>query len=82
MDAQEPDSEPSHEMKVGSGVGEPHLACPIGARTAHVDGGTGRDPGRCPGHPLRQPRFIGTSCWASLVAQIVKNLPAMQETRV
>ena len=29
-----------------------------------------------------QPRFIGTSYWASLVAQIVKNLPAMQETRV
>ena len=46
MDAQEPDSEPSHEMKVGSGVGEPHLAWPIGARIAHVDGGTGRDPAR------------------------------------
>ena len=52
MNAQEPDSESSNEIKVGSCVGEPHLAWPIGARTAHVDGGRGRDPARCPGHPL------------------------------
>ena len=52
MDAQEPNSEPSHEMKVESGMGEPHRAWPIGARTAHVNGGMGRDPAQYPGHPL------------------------------
>ena len=37
--------------------------------------GSGRPPGEGKGYPLRY-------SWSSLVAQLVKNLPAMQETRV
>ena len=37
--------------------------------------GSGRSPGEGTGYPLQ-------SSWASLVAQLVKNLPAMQETWV
>ena len=37
--------------------------------------GWGRTPGEGKGYPLQQ-------SWASLVAQLVKNLPAMQETWV
>ena len=37
--------------------------------------GSGRSPGEGIGYPLQYP-------WASLVAQMVKNLPAMRETRV
>ena len=37
--------------------------------------GSGRSPGVGIGYPLRY-------CWASLVAQLVKNLPAMQENWV
>ena len=37
--------------------------------------GSGRSPGEGIGCPLQY-------CWASLVAQLVKNLPAMQETWV
>ena len=37
--------------------------------------GLGRSPGEGTGHPLQ-------SSWASLVAQLVKNLPAMLETWV
>ena len=37
--------------------------------------GSGRSPGKGIGHPLRYP-------WASLMAQLVTNLPAMQETWV
>ena len=35
--------------------------------------GLGRSPGEENGHPLQ---------WVSLIAQLVKNLPAMQETQV
>ena len=37
--------------------------------------GSGRSPGEGKGHPLQY-------AWASLVAQLVKNLPAVQETWV
>ena len=37
--------------------------------------GAGRSAGECIGYPLQY-------SWASLVAQLVKNLPAMQETSV
>ena len=37
--------------------------------------GSGRSPGERKGYPLQ-------SSWASLVAQLVKNLPAMRETPV
>ena len=37
--------------------------------------GLGRSPGEGTGYPLQY-------SWASLVAQVVKNLPAMQETSV
>ena len=37
--------------------------------------GLGRSPGEGTGHPLQY-------SWASLVAQVVKNLPARQETWV
>ena len=37
--------------------------------------GSGRSPGEAIGYPLQYP-------WASLVAQLVKNPPAMQETWV
>ena len=37
--------------------------------------GLGRSPGEGKGHPLQD-------AWASLVAQLVKNLPAVQETWV
>ena len=37
--------------------------------------GSGRSPGERIGYPLQY-------SWASLVAQLVKNLPAMRETRV
>ena len=37
--------------------------------------GSGRSPGEVIGYPLQH-------SWAFLVAQMMKNLPAMQETRV
>ena len=37
--------------------------------------GSGRSPGEGIGYPLQY-------CWASLVAQLVKNVPAMRETWV
>ena len=45
------------------------------ARRAGLIPGLGRSPGEGKGYPLQ-------CSWASLVAQLVKNLPAMQETCV
>ena len=42
-------------------------------KTKYKDAESGRSPGEEIGYPLQH-------SWASLVAQLVKNLPAMQET--
>ena len=42
-------------------------------RDVGLSPGLGRSPGEENGHPLQ---------WVSLIAQLVKNLPAMQETQV
>ena len=46
-----------------------------------VGGGSRREGAFCPG-PKRSPKLAFVPGGASLVAQMVKNLPAMQETRV
>ena len=45
------------------------------ARNTGVTSGSGRSPGEGIGYPLQY-------SWASLVAQLIKNLPAKQETQV
>ena len=63
----------------GKGGAFPHS--PVGKESACNAGdpglipGLGRSPGEGMGNPLQY-------SWASLVAQLVKNLPAMQETWV
>ena len=52
----------------GSSAGK-ESACNVG------EPGLGRSPGEGVGYPLKY-------SWASLVAQMIKNLPAMQETQV
>ena len=60
-------------------MGFPHS--PVGKESAYNAGdrgsipGLGRSPGERIGHPLQY-------SWASLVAQLVKNPPAMQQTWV
>ena len=56
----------------GSSAGK-ESACNAGD-TSSISG-SGRSPGEEIGYPLQYP-------WASIVAQLVKNLPAMQETWV
>ena len=56
----------------GSSVGK-ESACNVGEPGSIP--GLGRPPGEGNGYPLQY-------SWASLVAQLVKNLPAMRETRV
>ena len=56
----------------GSSVGK-ESACSAGDPSSIP--GSGRSPGEGTGYPLQY-------SWASLVAQLVKNLPAIQETPV
>ena len=56
----------------GSSAGK-EFACNVG--NPGLISGSGRSPGEGLGYPLQ-------CSWASLVAQMVKNPPAMQETRV
>ena len=56
----------------GSSAGK-EFACNVG--NPGLISGSGRSPGEELGYPLQ-------CSWASLVAQMVKNPPAMQETRV
>ena len=56
----------------GSSAGK-EFACNAGDPSSIT--GSGRSPGGGIGYPLQY-------SWASLVAQLVKNLPAMQETPV
>ena len=62
----------SYEGFPGSSVGK-ETACNAG--DPGLIPGSGRSPGEGIGYPLQY-------SWASLVAQLVKNLPAMQETWV
>ena len=67
-----------HGFALASGIG---FLCSVGKESPCNAGdlglipGLGRSPGERKGYPLQY-------SWASLVAQVVKNLPAMQETLV
>ena len=62
----------SHEGLPGSSAGKESVC---NAEDSSLILGLGRSPGEGIGYPLQY-------SWASLVAQTVKNLPAMQETLV
>ena len=64
---------------ISKSVGFPHSS--VGKESTCNEGDPGMIPelGRCPGEGIGYPLQYS---WASLVAQLVKNLPAMQETWV